>query len=681
MTDSSEQKLETRSEIMVFSVNLSQMIEGELTLPPNANELWKTICDPKEFISFSSFIHHLENCTDPKLFLDAFDPNSPKLDNLSIELIRFLNYMHKIIPTEPFLTFIGKMKLQPNLLYDLLTPDQLSLMACALYILKTILSIIPDNEDRQTALNAFAEYLIPHDLLQQRKTRPYINTILFLPMKIIENGKKIWISVSRDCQVFSLYKFEHSTEPFLTLSNKDYITTICGDELNFVPREDTNEIDPKDVNSIIKEVDNSVEEELPPELPQIEGIPKEEPVEEIIEEEECDESDDPPPKSVSDDETESTATSNSHTTSQSKTDEIGESFEFYFKFITPNAGQTFHDAIDDHEGNLTDPLLIFLSSFPHAFQYQQSIPKTLIDQLKLAIQAPDLDLAQALCTIAANEYRDGEHNKEACLAVMALLNQTNYLIPFVRNAFARAIDDTILDTEILRSASQASFSSGLLLSHFENGFAQKVLEKVRPEKDNLPNAINLLMTMGDEFTPLMKFVLSAAFRPSRRKFHGFLVPLNAISSIFMLRYLATELTRLSIDMGKFSQSLTLTLMFSTKVQQLPEEMYPELALFLLNLTHLINLDEQNPIEFELNDESIADKLLTFMFYEANEQKYFYKIALNLIETIKSSSQPMKWSLSEFLENLYVGTDEDFEKEIEGKTFSPDKYTRKQTVQD
>ena len=361
-------------------------------------------------------------------------------------------------------------------------------------------------------------------------------------------------------------------------------------------------------------------------------------------------------------------------------DIFGEQLAFYhvtqpgvpvmsFSLPTLSAGRAW---VDTFENRNKDPIMAFLSSLPHVIDYTQNLPTDFKNQLLQIIAAPDLDFARAICTVAANEFRDGEHTKNACLSVLSLLNSIGCLTQFIRCGFAEAIIETTDTTNILRMSSIASMSSGLILTHCENGFASNYASIIKGDNGNLPEVIKHLMELESKFTPPMRFVLSAAFKSSRRKFPDYLVPLNAISSIFMLRYLATELTSISMELAKLCQSITLTLMFSTKVEQLPEEMYSQLALFLCNLTHLVN----SPISLP---ETNIDNLLTFIKYKKDNNVYYRNIISKLSEILsKENHHPMVWSIVELFENLYTGTDENFQKEMEGKTFSPKYYVRNQS---
>ncbi|OHS95533.1 hypothetical protein TRFO_10408 [Tritrichomonas foetus] len=574
---------QTPSDIMVFTLNLSQAANSPITPPHDADEKWASIAGPEEFISYTKLINHIGQCTNPSAVIDAFDPDSPQLDFVTSELSRHLGYLHKILKVNQFLQFTSQMRIDNETLTNILQPHQIALFTCTLHLLNKILSVIPDYNKQQQILLSFSEYLIPEELKKARKARPYIKTILYMPAKLINEEQKVWLLVNRDFNTISIFNFNDPETPRKVITLDQFIQDIYAEQLVF--------------SSVMQP-----------------GTPV-----------------------------------------------------MSFCLITPNAGRTWIDAFSNKE---TDPLLTFLSSLPHIVDDIDKIPNDFKKQLSDIITAPDLDLARAICTVAANEFRDGEHTKNACMAVLSLLNTAGYLTQFVRCGFAEAISDTTDTTNILRMSSIASMSSGLILKQTDNDFAKTFAEAIKNDNGNLTDVVNHFMQLGGGFTPPMKFVLSAAFRSSRRKFPEYLVPLNAISSIFMLRYLATELTSISMDLAKLCQTLTLTLMFSTKVEQLPDELYPQMALFLVNLTHLTNSSITLP-PFNIND------LIIFLKYSKENNFYFHQIVTKLSDILKKPQHPMVWSVVELFENIYNGTDENFKTEMEGKTFLPARYVRKQ----
>lgn len=258
------------------------------------------------------------------------------------------------------------------------------------------------------------------------------------------------------------------------------------------------------------------------------------------------------------------------------------------------------------------------------------------------------------------------------MAVLHLLNKSGYLTQFIRCAFADALAETQDTTNILRMSSAASMSSGIILSNCENGLSSQIAEVMKVERDNLTNGIKKLISFGKYFTSPMKFVLSAAFRSTKRNFPEYLVPLNAISSILMLRYLVTEITHKSIELAKVCQAFTLTLMFSTKAEQLQEDLYKQLALFLANLTHV----ENGSINLNISDDQAKKDLFNFILFQKEDNIYISHIVKVLSDLIKNPDHPIKWSMIETFENICNGVDENFDEEMKNKTFLPQKYTRK-----
>lgn len=587
MSENSSTKSQVPPDIMIFKLGISKLIQMPIELPPNLDEKWMTICDSEEFVYYTDLIKHISACKDPSLIIKAFDQNAFQLDYLTSELSRHLKYLNKIMTSEQVLKFTSQMRLDPQSLYNILGVERRPLFNCALYLLKTILSIVQEESEQKDIFFSFVNYLIPKDLLEFRRKRPYIKTILYLPAISIADGSLGWLSLNREKNVVRKYSFENPQSPVKTFSNDAYSYDIYAERICFTPLT---------------------------------------------------------------------------TKGAEKNDS--------YNLITANAGRTWIDAFKWNEEY--DPLLVFLSSFPHIIEFSKYLPDEFLNQLCNIVSAPDLDLARAICTTAANEFRDGDHTKNACLAVLFLLNKSGYLTQFIRSAFADAIDETKDTTNILRMSSIASMSSGIILTNCENGLSGQLAEIMKSERDNLPNAIRKLMTTSNGFTPPMRFVLSAAFRSTRRKFPDYLVPLNAISSILMLRYLVTELTKRSIELAKVCQTLTLTLMFSTKVEQLPEDLYKQLALFLANLTHFQNSN----INLNTNEIQAKKDLINFILFQKEDNNYISDIVKSLSNLIANPEHQIKWSIIEVIENICNGVDEIFDVEMKSKTFLPQRYTRK-----
>ncbi|KAH0794766.1 hypothetical protein GPJ56_001313 [Histomonas meleagridis] len=224
-----------------FKLDFSNLTEIHTVIPPNADEAWKTICDPAEFVTFTDLVDRVEKCKNPSHILSVFDIENQMYEKslLTIELSRHLSYICRIIPPAQFKNFFSKTRLDVNSLLSSLNQNEATCFNCSIQLLYRIISVIPEYEQKKMVLKSFAKLLIPHSLVEKRKTRSYITFLTFLPVND-SNGIKQWLCVHRNLNNCRTYLRGGKNDVLSNFSLDQLRPVITGNQISFYPRNVTN---------------------------------------------------------------------------------------------------------------------------------------------------------------------------------------------------------------------------------------------------------------------------------------------------------------------------------------------------------------------------------------------------------------------------------------------------------
>ncbi|EAY19889.1 hypothetical protein TVAG_129970 [Trichomonas vaginalis G3] len=312
------------------------------------------------------------------------------------------------------------------------------------------------------------------------------------------------------------------------------------------------------------------------------------------------------------------------------------SFEGFgvYKFTNQNSICIWKDAQNDN----SDVLVTLLSCIPVMMEFKDKIPSIFYDQMKNLISNDVYDFVRAFGTVAVSKP-----GKKAFINLVQYVLYSGTVTTLVRYLFGTQIKNTIAENTIFREASACSVLFSMISDNYGYDFIDKTVNKAANCQSKIETVEIITRDYGN--LPLqMKNLISATFRATRRKYPDRLVPLLAISSMFMLRFISPVMA----NMGKTKlagDAMKAFVFFNSKdksEEEFPKEIFTRIA------------------EQYISNLGYSDS--TYHFAEANLEEivadcatYNKEICDNLKR--KPTEHPLYWSMLELLENCFIG-DED-----------------------
>jgi hypothetical protein len=318
-----------------------------------------------------------------------------------------------------------------------------------------------------------------------------------------------------------------------------------------------------------------------------------------------------------------------------------------YSFGSKVAAQIWEDAVA-RKGR--DPLFHFISCLPHVFESVEYAPAEVFGQLSELLIAPDMVFLHAFMKAAAT--RGQEVSKGAVVSVLARINDAGMLAPWFRAVFSIEIKWLRSTTTLFRESSAASISSGVYLATLGTEFSKMVADILLENSSQVDTGIRKIIGALDKVPPVLRLVFSACFKGTRRKFQDKLVPLLAVSSFLMLRFLLPYLAMISPAASKLGQKLMSVFVFrKLQDEHLGEDIPRLIGEYLVEISHAKDMTVELP---PYN----AKKVLQFCAENAP------LVADRVDLAIGEDEYPLHWSILELLETAIFGTREDYSKIIE-----------------
>lgn len=333
---------------------------------------------------------------------------------------------------------------------------------------------------------------------------------------------------------------------------------------------------------------------------------------------------------------------------------------YVFQFIEKGSPSCWSTALSPT--STTYPLLTFISSLPYVSPFPTSLPECFLEQFTRVLMDPSMYLSRSICQVAKSWLRgseDYEITKNSIQKLLSVMNNNGITTSFIRYCFQNEIDRTVNPETIFRESSMATMISGILLNMNDHGFLESTCVLLDRYKDNLNQAV-IEFIKNSHLNPILRFIVHTAFNATRRKFPNKLIPLSASSAIIFLRYLIPGFPKFSKELTSFGQQLMFPFVFSGRGDPkytVDEDTYNQIANFIVNMSRA----EQTTIQ-------LSDTEYKYMFQFIN--KHFPDIFQELVKLIHDNEHPLLFSCLEFLENIFNGVDEIFQKRMAGKVIFP-----------
>ena len=558
-----------------LSFELKSLIDPDKLppLPDNSDQIWQLIQDKDETVSFTELLDHIFSTLNPKHLMNAILDNPSKTNQVTQELSRHLNYLHRIFNAGDLISFTSQMRLDPKHFRQSLNSTQSKLFDLSLHLLDKILRGIPNDSERKTVIHEFAQYLIPNELINIRKSRSSLQYLLFLPITSYE-GTKHFIATNAKRSYIYIYTGDGSGNVIITFSFDKLTYDANGHHLIF-------------------------------ETPNKTGVAP-----------------------------------------------------FTYKFKSSSEAHCWTTAVSSNE---SDPLLTFMTCVPYMLELSDSAPKDFFDQIAFLVASPDMDLARAICEVGRSNLLGSDNfnlTTAAVKAVLSILSNKNLAAQFVRLTFQDEIDATTNPNVIFRESSSATLVSTVLLTSTDDSWLDQVCRVLsKHSTENLNAGILAFVKLQKLITPMIKFVCSASFRATRRKYPYNLVPLSATSAILFLRYIIPAFPNFSPELTIYGQKFVKPFFFSSRSDprfSVEKRTYMIIAKYLTILARVQDSSISLP---DYNKENLIP------FLRAHPEK----IMVELSKILTKKDHPLKISILEIIENIMNGTDEVFETRILNKT--------------
>jgi hypothetical protein len=322
-----------------------------------------------------------------------------------------------------------------------------------------------------------------------------------------------------------------------------------------------------------------------------------------------------------------------------------------YAFGSKVEAQIWADAVARRGG---DPLVHVLASLPHVLPLAESAPPEVAAQLSELLAAPDMDFLHALLQAAAT--RGQEVSKGAVLAALARIAAAGLLAPWFRAVFSIEIQQLRSAQTIFRESSAASISSGVFLVCLGSEFSKLVAGILLENAATIDAGIRKIVAAIDRVPPALRIVFGACFRATRRRFQEKLVPIMAVSSFLMLRFLLPQFAIISPAASKLGQKLMAVFVFRKIPDDYIGEDIPQLiGDFLLKIGEVEDAQVQLP-QYD------GRKILQFCAENA-------MLVTDRLELVKGGDEyPLHWSLLELLETAIFGIKEDYARILDGHAY-------------
>jgi hypothetical protein len=301
-----------------------------------------------------------------------------------------------------------------------------------------------------------------------------------------------------------------------------------------------------------------------------------------------------------------------------------------------------------------DPIYHFIACLPSVFENVDCAPPELLEQLTELLTAPDMDFLHSFLKTAAT--RGQEQSKGAVLSCLARLNDAQLLAPWFRAVFS--IEITLLRSvqTIFRESSAASISSSVFLVNTGLDFSKMVADILLENSTQVDRGIRLIIGALDKVPAPLRLVFSACFKATRRKYKEKLVPIMAVSSFLMLRFLLPQFAMISPACSRLGQKLMTAFVF----KKLPDDPLGEDLPQLIG-NFLLEISTVEPADVQLPPYD-AMKVLQFCAENA-------PLLADRVDIAKADDEhPLHWSMLELLESGIFGVKEDYAHILEGRTY-------------
>jgi hypothetical protein len=313
-----------------------------------------------------------------------------------------------------------------------------------------------------------------------------------------------------------------------------------------------------------------------------------------------------------------------------------------FSFPVTREVQVWRDAVGKRG---VDPLYSFIACLPFVLLYQDAAPPPFWKQIRDAVVAPDLAFFHTFASVASS--RGQEIAKPAVLSALSLMAESGYLAPFYRAVFGIEIAQLRGAQTIFRESSAASITSGAFMVTVGADFVTAVADLLLASQDSLDTAIREFMKLKEKLPSAIRIVFASCFRATRRRYQEKMVPVLAVSSFLMLRFLLPQFAIMSPIASRMGQKVMQAFVFKKfPPDQVREDVYELMARFLLEIS------QPEPAKVTMAPHDIKK---IFQFTAEN--------AIGMIERLQPLNaeldHPLHWSILELLEGVVFGIGEDF----------------------
>jgi hypothetical protein len=196
---------------------------------------------------------------------------------------------------------------------------------------------------------------------------------------------------------------------------------------------------------------------------------------------------------------------------------------------------------------------------------------------------------------------------------------------------------------ILRESSAATFCSSIFLTSLGARFCNGVLQKLINEVTDVRDGLQAMRDLKDRIVPELRMVFESCFRATRRRFPGELVPVMAVSSILMLRFLMPQFAVSFPEASRLGQKMLTVFVFSNPPgEDIEEEVFRKIAKFLLEIS-TVGMETDYCGFTEAKDCELGELL-----YFASKNS---RLIVSAMEGKKKDNHTLVWVILELLENV------------------------------
>lgn len=313
-------------------------------------------------------------------------------------------------------------------------------------------------------------------------------------------------------------------------------------------------------------------------------------------------------------------------------------FEKYgsFKFTSPNMASIWKDAFNE----TNDALVNFLGCIPAIVQYKEHIPSIFYDQMRNLINSDVYDFTRCFGQVAVTKV-----GKAAFSNLLQYILYCGNVSTLVRYLFGIQITATVAENTIFRETSACSVLFSLIAENYGFDFIEQIVSKAA-KAPNRKECAEIICDGMHLLPPQIRYLLAAVFRSTRRKFPDRLVPLFAISSMFMLRFVSPQLIMKGAT--RLAQMTMKAFVFyngeegAPKEDDIPQELYKKIAETYANV-----IQYEDPA-YHVAEPNIGDIVADIATHNKELLDHLKK---------KPQEHPLYWSMLELLENVFIGEED------------------------